>query len=265
MSNNLFSIADKIIVVTGGLGQLGEQWVGVLASAGARVAVLDARVGVEGEIVGLGGGSVLHVRCEVDKGRDVRHALSVIVNTWGEVPDGLVNAAAVDVPPVNNPLDHQDGSFEHYGEEAWDRMAEINVKGTWLCCRTFGGCMALGGRGSIVNVGSIYGQLSPDQRVYGGDWTKPLAYTATKSALYGVTRWLATYWAKVGVRVNILTPGGVANDQEAGFVERYCQRVPMGRMADQSDYDGALLYLLSDASRYMTGADLVVDGGLTAW
>lgn len=270
---SLFDLSGRIIVLTGGLGQLGSVWTDALLAAGARVAVLDARAknGIGGPIVQnqAGPANLLHVRCEVDKSRDVRGALAQIVNTWHDVPHGLINAAAVDVPPTNNPLTHDDGSFEQYGEEAWDRMFEINVKGTWLMCQTFGACMAEAGRGSIVNIGSIYGEVSPDQRLYEGltekPWVKPLAYSATKGCLPAMGRWLATYWAKRGVRVNTLVCGGVAGAQSDEFKRRYSERVPMGRMASASDYVGALVYLLSDASRYQTGSVLTVDGGWTAW
>jgi NAD(P)-dependent dehydrogenase (short-subunit alcohol dehydrogenase family) len=148
-------------------------------------------------------------------------------------------------------------------------MFEINVKGTWLMCQAFGPCMAREGRGSIVNIGSIYGQVSPDQRLYeelqAKPWTKPLAYTATKGALPAMGRWLATYWAQKGVRVNTLVCGGVAGNQGEEFQRRYSERVPMGRMATAEDYVGALVYLLSDASRYQTGSVVTVDGGWTAW
>ena len=147
----------------------------------------------------------------------------------------------------------------------------VNVKGTLLCCQVIGALMAQAGRGSIVNVSSIYGMLSPVQDVYefrrqGGDeFFKPIAYSVSKSALYNLTRYLATYWAKSGVRVNTLTLAGVWNDQPSEFVDAYTTRMPLGRMANVREVVGPVVFLASDASSYVTGANLVADGGWSAW
>lgn len=147
---------------------------------------------------------------------------------------------------------------------------QVNVKGVHLCCQVFGGAMARQGRGSIVNVGSIYGAVSPDQALYefrrtgNQPYFKPIAYAVSKSALYNLTRYLAAYWGTAGVRVNIVTFAGVLADQDPRFLERYLPKVPLGRMARDSDYNGAIVFLLADASSYMTGSNLVVDGGFTA-
>ena len=149
-------------------------------------------------------------------------------------------------------------------------MQDVNVNGVFLCCQVFGGRMAAAGRGSVINVSSIYGLVSPDQRIYeyrrgkGEAFFKPAAYAASKSALLNLTRYLATYWAP-NVRVNTVTFAGVFNDQPARFLEEYTKRVPLGRMAREDEYNGAIVFLASDASSYMTGANLVLDGGYTAW
>jgi NAD(P)-dependent dehydrogenase (short-subunit alcohol dehydrogenase family) len=185
------------------------------------------------------------------------------------VPHLLVNNAAIDTPP-DAPAEEV-GPFETYPEASFDRVMDVNVKGTLLCCQVIGAAMAREGRGSIVNISSIYGLLSPQQDVYdfrrqaGETFVKPVAYSVSKSAVLNLTRYLATYWAKEGVRVNTLTLAGIANEQSAEFVEAYTARVPLGRMARAEEALGAIVFLASDASSYMTGANLVVDGGWTAW
>ena len=147
---------------------------------------------------------------------------------------------------------------------------DVNVKGTFLACQVFGGAMAQAGRGSIVNVASIYGLVAPDQGLYqyrrdrGEVFFKPVAYAASKSALYNLTRYLAGYWGNRSVRVNTVTFAGVFNNQDPEFLARYTAKVPLGRMADPSDYNGTIVYLMADASAYMTGSNVVVDGGFTA-
>ena len=163
------------------------------------------------------------------------------------------------------------GPFESYPEASFDEVMDVNVKGTLLCCQVVGGAMARAGRGSIVNISSVYGLLSPVQDLYafrreGGEtFFKPVAYSVSKSAILNLTRYLATYWAKAGVRVNTLTLAGVFDDQPAEFLEAYEARVPLGRMLDAKEALGAVVFLASDASSYVTGSNVVVDGGWSAW
>jgi NAD(P)-dependent dehydrogenase (short-subunit alcohol dehydrogenase family) len=262
MSDPLFDMAGRVVVVTGGGGRLGGHFAATLAGRGARVAVFDLDDGAGA------GDSVLEVACDVTDRQSLDAALARVEDHW-EAPHGLINCAAIDSPP-DAPLE-ENGPFETYPEASWDAVMTVNTKGVVLACQVVGGRMAQLGRGSIVNVGSIYGMVSPDQGLYeyrrrrGENFYKPVAYAASKSALYNLTRYLATYWGAAGVRVNIVTFGGVFDDQEAEFVDAYAARVPLGRMADAADYDGAVVFLLSEASRYMTGANLVIDGGWTAW
>jgi NAD(P)-dependent dehydrogenase (short-subunit alcohol dehydrogenase family) len=187
---------------------------------------------------------------------------------WG-VPHLLVNNAALDSPP-DAPAEEV-GPFESYPEASFDEVMDVNVKGSFLCCQVVGGAMARAGRGSIVNVSSVYGLLSPVQDLYafrrdrGETFFKPVAYSVSKSAILNLTRYLATYWAKDGVRVNTLTLAGVFDDQPAEFLEAYEKRVPLGRMLDASEALGAVVFLASDASSYVTGSNVVVDGGWSAW
>ena len=258
----LFALDDRVAVVTGGLGQLGRQFTAALIASGARVAVLDARESESGDTPAL-----LHLQADVTDRASLVQALARIESVWGP-PHILINNAALDSPP-DAPAG-TNGPFETYPVDVWRRVLDVNVTGVFLCCQVFGGRMADAGRGSIINVASIYGLVSPDQRIYeyrrtGGEpFFKPAAYATSKSALLNLTRYLAAYWAPK-VRVNTITFAGVANNQDAAFLEGYTARVPLGRMAREDEYNGAIVFLASEASSYMTGANLVIDGGYTAW
>ncbi len=254
MTEDLFSLQGRVAVVTGGAGQLGAEIVRGLEERGARVAVFDLEAD--------------RFRVDVTDRGAIEEATDEVAREWG-IPHVLVNAAALDSPPDAPP--EEVGPFESYPEESFDRVMDVNVKGTFLCCQAIGGRMAAEGRGSIVNVSSIYGMLSPVQDVYdfrrreGGTFFKPVAYSVSKSALYNLTRYLATYWARSGVRVNTLTLAGVWNDQPQEFLDAYNARMPLGRMADVREVVGPVVFLASDASSYVTGANLVADGGWSAW
>src|SRR5436189_3442101 len=249
-----FSLERRIAIVTGGAGQLGAEIVRGLEERGARVAVFDL-VGDD-------------FRVDVTDRAAVEQATNRVAAELGE-PHILVNAAALDSPPDAPP--EEVGPVESYPEESFDRVMDVNVKGTFLCCQVVGARMAQAGRGSIVNISSVYGMLSPVQDVYdfrrasGETFFKPIAYSVSKSALYNLTRYLATYWARSGVRVNTLTLAGVWNDQPREFVDAYTARMPIGRMADAVEVVGPVVFLASDASSYVTGANLVADGGWSAW
>ena len=183
-------------------------------------------------------------------------------------PTVLINNAALDSPP--NSSSSENGPFENYPKKSWDKILEVNITGTYLPCQIFGSAMAKNRNGSIVNVSSIYGLVSPDQKIYnyrrerGEVFYKPVAYSATKSAILNLTRYLAVYWADKGVRVNTLVIAGVENNQDEAFLKAYNSRIPIGRMANEAEYNGTIIYLASKASSYMTGSQLVVDGGWTA-
>lgn len=271
-SQDPFSIADRIVVVTGGLGRLGRSFCRSFLAGGARVACLDLRepTGDERDALldGVSSSRLVTCRTDITGGASLRAALEAIERKWG-APHALINNAGLDSPPDAPALEN--GPFETYPTDSFARVMEVNATGTFLACQTLGDAMARAGRGTIVNVASIYGLVSPDQRVYayraesGEPFTKPVAYSVSKSAIYGLTRYLATYWAPRGVRVNAVTLGGVYDGQDPEFLEGYCARVPLGRMAERGEYDAAMRFLISDASSYMTGANLVLDGGFTAW
>ena len=262
----LFDVQDKIVIITGGLGQLGKQYTRAFLGQGAKVAVFDIQAESVQETASAPNYMALAV--DITSRPSIEDGLRQVTQIWG-APDGLINNAAMDSPP-GSPLE-ENGPFETFPEGSWDRIMDVNIKGVFLCCQVIGGKMAEAGKGAIINICSTYGILSPDQRLYeyrrnnGQEFYKPVAYSASKSALINMTRYLATYWAKKNVRVNTLTLGGVFNGQDEEFLAGYCYRVPMGRMAYEDEYNGAVIFLISDASSYMTGANLIMDGGWSAW
>jgi len=259
----LFDLTDKVVIVTGGNGQLGRQYSQTLLDQGAKVAIFDLGE-PQSPLVG-----VLYAVVDITNKASIEAGLQQVIDQLG-VPHGLINNAAIDSPP--NAPSEETGPFETYPESSWDVVLEVNLKGTFLCCQVIGAKMAEAGRGSIINVCSTYGILSPRQNIYeyrrvdtGIPFFKPVAYSASKSGILNLTRYIATYWARQGVRCNTLTIAGVFNNQDKRFLEGYTSNIPIGRMANQDEYNGTILYLLSNASTYMTGSNLVIDGGWSAW
>ncbi|WP_417504440.1 SDR family oxidoreductase [Microbacterium sp.] len=270
----LFSVRDKVVVVTGGFGQIGAEFVRSLHQRGARVAVTSrsevadpaARLGIDDP-----DGRLLAVAMDITDQASVDAGLDQVAATWG-VPTVVVNNAGLDTQPSAPP--EVSGPFEEFPVDVFREVVDTNLVGTFLVTQAAGRRMRDAGvSGSIVNVGSIYGMVSPVQDIYaykaedtGIPFIKPVAYSAAKSGLYNLTRYCATYWGRAGIRVNTLTPSGVRRDtQDAKFQANYIARMPIGRMAEADEYNGALVFLASDASTYMTGSNLVVDGGWTAW
>lgn len=268
-----FSVEGRIVVVTGGLGQLGTQFSRSLAEAGAKVAIFSRRPfgpeKLEEKFPGLSESIKVYEASVTDKD-ELEKATQELIAQWG-VPHVLVNNAGIDSKPDGSA--EQNAPFEIYPRKYWDEIIETNLTGVMLTSQVVGSKMAEAGRGSIINVGSIYGMVSPNQALYayrekrdGVPFVKAISYAASKSGLVNMTRYLATYWAAKKVRVNLISFGGVKTasfDKE--FIDAFLERVPMGRQAEIDEYNGVIRFLASDASSYMTGSNVVVDGGFTAW
>ena len=267
-----FSVAGRVAVVTGAAGLLGRQHAMALAEAGAAVVLVDLDpVGLEAAAAGLGvpAAAAATVVADVTDPEGVERLKVAVLARFGRV-DVLVNNAALNDKVEGPARDGDAASVETYPLARWRRELDVNVTGVFLPAQVLGDHMARAGGGSIINIASTYALVGPDPALYQRpDGTRPFvkspAYPASKGAVLALTRYLAAYWGRQGVRVNALVPGGVANGQEQYFIDQYGARTPLGRMAAPDDYRGAILFLASDASRYMTGSTLVVDGGFTAW
>jgi NAD(P)-dependent dehydrogenase (short-subunit alcohol dehydrogenase family) len=266
-----FDLEGRVAVVSGALGLLGREHCAALAAAGARVVMTDLNedaLGAAAERLRHAGAvDALAVSADITSPTDVDRLRDAVLRRFGRI-DVLVNNAAVDDKFA--PGAGAESRFENYAIERFRRQLDVNVTGVFLCCQRLGAVMAEQKGGSIVNVASTYGLVAPNQDLYRREdgtqaFWKGAAYPASKGAVLQLTRFLAAYWGEQNVRVNALCPGGVEAGQDAYFRARYAERTPLKRMAAPGDYRGALLFLASDASAYMTGASLVVDGGFTIW
>lgn len=265
---NLFSLKNKTAIVTGACGLLGKEHCRALSEAGANVVVADINLQqAEGFATELTGNH-LALAVDVTDKESLINAKNSILQKYNSI-DVLVNNAAVNDMFENPELSGFYSRFENYPLDSWAKSLEVNVTGVFLASQVFGSVMAVAGKGSIINIASTYGINGPDQSIYvepgkEQEFFKSPAYPATKGAIVNFTRYLAAYWGKDGVRVNTLSPGGVENGQENWFIKNYSRKTVLNRMAKPQDYKGALVFLASEASEYMTGGNLVVDGGWTA-
>ncbi len=267
--NDLFSLAGKVSVVTGAVGLLGKEHCRALYDAGAFVAVCDVDENLaKGLAVELGPKAAGFGFNVTDK-KSVEEGMGRILKTWDRL-DVVVNNAGINDKFETPLLAAELSKLENYPEELWRSILDVNVTGTFLVSQVMGTHMAAHGGGSIINIGSTYGMVAPDQSLYKDEagqqiFFKSAAYPASKGAVLALTRFLAAYWGSAGVRVNTLTPGGVESTQTPHFKKQYSNRTPLGRMAQPDDYRGALLFLASSASAYVTGSNVVIDGGWTVW
>jgi NAD(P)-dependent dehydrogenase (short-subunit alcohol dehydrogenase family) len=266
---NIFSLEGKTVIVTGGAGLIGNAQCQVLSDFGASVVVCDIDFDkAEKTAENLNEHSfaaVLDVRSE----DSIKRAKNAILSKTHKI-DVLVNNAALNDIFKNDLTDLEQSMFENYSIELWNKSLEVNLTGTVLCCKIFGNSMTEKGTGSIINVASTYGIVGPDQSIYTNEngeqkFFKSPSYPSAKGAIINFTRYLAAYWGRKGVRVNTISPGGVKSKQDEFFIKNYSQKTMLGRMANPAEYTGAIVFLASDASSYMTGANLVIDGGWTAW
>jgi 2-deoxy-D-gluconate 3-dehydrogenase len=274
---DLFRLDGRVALVTGGAGLLGRRYCEALVQAGARVVVGDLDSARASDLASeLDGSRTIGVGLDVADPTSVQECVAAAVAAFGRL-DILVNNAALTVRGGSETLSPVAyfAPFEDYPLDVWNRALQTNLTGMLLCAQAAGKQMlrqAPAG-GVIVNISSTYGVVAPDQRLYEDvkspyadtGFNTPVSYAVTKTAVLGLTRYLATYWANKSIRVNALTPHGVFDNHDEAFVRNFVYRSPMGRMARNDEYRGALLFLVSDASSYMTGANLIVDGGWTAW
>jgi NAD(P)-dependent dehydrogenase (short-subunit alcohol dehydrogenase family) len=271
MLAEMFGLDGQVAIVTGALGRLGREYVRTLARAGAAVGAIDVAGDASlFDALADEGATVRTEIADLSVRADADRAVAAIAGALG-APTILVNNAGMGSSPAAAGLEN--GRFEDYPEAAWDTMIDSHLKTTLFVSQAFVRHYRSAGKrgGSIINVSSTYGVVSPDQSIYeykragGATYFKPVGYSVAKSGVLNFTRWLAEYGAPLGIRANTLVPGGVKEDgHAAAFVAEYEKRTPMGRMASESDYNGAVLFLASSASSYMTGATVVVDGGWTA-
>lgn len=267
----LFDLTGKTGIVTGGVGILGQHFCAGLAESGARVAVVDVH---ESKAIELAQSlsrrykvQVIGIGCDVSDPASVQTMVTRVISEFGEINILHNNAAG-----KSDDLEAFFAPFEEYSLDQWRKIMSVNLDGMYLVAQAVGKQMIAQGKGgSIIQTASIYGMLAPDQRIYEGSFyldrqiNTPAVYAASKAGVIGLTKYLSTYWANKGIRVNTLTPGGTESGQNDEFKRRYSARIPLNRMADAYEMVGALLYLASDASSYVTGQNIIVDGGLSAW
>jgi NAD(P)-dependent dehydrogenase (short-subunit alcohol dehydrogenase family) len=271
---DLFSLRGKVVIITGGAGLLGLKHAEVVAGAGGRPVLLDVAKGPLDQAVRQlkksGATKTLGFQADITQDADLEKIRDILLKKFGKI-DVLINNAARN-PKVEAPQKAKFSRVENFPLDQWEEDLSVGLKGAFLCSKIFGGVMAKNGSGVILNISSEYGMQAPDQRLYrvpglpeARQPVKPVTYTVVKSGLLGLTKYFATYWGTQQVRVNAITIGGVQTAQPRDFIKRYVQQVPLGRMAKSDEYQGTVLFLCTAASRFMTGANVVVDGGKSCW
>ena len=260
----IFNLSNKVVVLTGAAGLLGSKYADGLCQAGANVVLADidySRCKKMATILEKKYGvSTLAVDLDVSSERSIDSMVKKTIKKFSKI-DILINNAIFREGKKERIV-----PLEKFPLSSWNKVIAINLTGTFLCCQKIGKIMSKQKNGVIVNISSIYGLQAADQRIYGNSGiNSSIAYAVTKSAILNLTRYLASYWNRTGIRVNTLTLGGVENNQDPHFIKNYAYKTMIGRMARNDEYVGAILFLVSESSSYMTGSNLIVDGGWTAW
>lgn len=271
----MFNLTNRVAIITGGGGLLGPKHGETIAEYGGIPILVDinqsrAEERAE-EIARIFGVSAIAIRGDVTKRDNMEAVREELKERFGRI-DILINNAANDPKVTNEPGQAPWSRFEEFSENTWNADIAVGLTGAFICSRVFGSEMVKKGKGVILNIASDLGVIAPDQRIYEKENTppekqpvKPVTYSVVKHGLIGLTKYLATYWAKQGIRVNAISPSGVFNNHPEEFVRKLSHLIPMGRMADIDEYKAAILFLVSDASSYMTGSNLIIDGGKTCW
>ena len=274
MNKNLFDLTGRVAVITGGSGLLGQQHAEAIANAGGIPVLADIRIEAvdprSNAFKQRFGSQACAIQTDITEPESVKALLAEVLTRYGRV-DILINNAANN-PKMEKTAEVEFSRLENFPLKQWEADLSVGLTGAFLCSQIIGSEMANHKQGVIVNVASDLAVIAPDQRLYRKPGlpaqqqpVKPVTYSVVKTGLIGLTRYLATYWADAGIRVNAISPGGVYNNQSEDFVQRLSNLIPLGRMAKPDEYQAAILFLCSDASSYMTGTNLVIDGGRSCW
>jgi len=275
MVMDVFDLTGELAVITGGAGLLGRKHSEALIEAGADVVILDNNIEALNDCQlffnNKYGKKIMALNVDLREESSIINAKKTIYEKIGKNPGILINNAAIDAK-FEKKSDVVKSRLEHFELEQWNLEIAVGLTGAMLCCKVFGPEMAKNGKGVILNIASDLGLIAPDQRLYQSDElyfdsqnVKPVTYSVIKHGLIGLTKYIATYWSDRGVRCNAFAPGGVFNDHSDDFVKNISSRIPMGRMAEVDEYKASILFMCSDASSYMNGATLSMDGGRSAW
>lgn len=265
MSINLFDLSGRVAIVTGGAGLLASEHAIALCNYGAKVVLADfnkEKCAAAVDVLQQQNLNVSSAYCDVTSKESWEALLAEVLKEYGSVDILINNAGFTNQSKSAN----FDASFENFPLEDWNAIMNVNLTGTFLGCQTIGKQMLKQGKGSIINIASLYGVVSPNHNIYPGTGiSQPVAYSVSKHGVVALTKYVATLWASKGVRVNALTPGGIFNGHQGLFLERFKQLNPIGRMSEKEELRGGIVYLASDASSHVVGHNLIIDGGWTAW
>ena len=263
MENN-FSLENKVVVITGSSGLMGQQYANGLFIAGAKLVLLDKNIKKSKSFLAKIPKKVRNnhivIKTDLTSKKSIEKAVSLILKKYENI-DVLINNAA-----FQEGRNERCVAFEELSIDSWNKVLSVNLTGTMMCCQEFGKIMKKQHRGSIINISSIYGLVGADQRIYDqSGLNSSVAYAATKGAIINMTKYMASYWYNTGIRVNCLSLGGIENNQDSKFIKKYSEKTMLGRMARKEEIVGGIIFLASDASSYMTGSNLIIDGGWTSW